>query len=143
MAFRIFGIPTLSVDCIVDRAHNALEEINITLNNNHGLANILIIFTSLFIDFMSASTILYWFFRYNLKNTKIGFIFYFVKQFKIGIRDFPILYDPITAFISIKCFYKKILCFDFILTFWYTPKFPEGHYFPYPGFPSLTVPYGR
>lgn len=63
MIFKIYGIPTISVECIVDSTHVALEKLNIILNNNLSLAYALIIVTSLFIDFMSVTTVLFWFFK--------------------------------------------------------------------------------
>lgn len=61
--FKIYGIPTISVDCILDHSHVALEKMNILLNNNLNLAYILIIVTSLFIDFISSVTVLHWFIK--------------------------------------------------------------------------------
>lgn len=63
MLFKIFGIPTISVNCIEDQTHIALEKLNITLNNNLSLAYGLIIVCSLFIDFLAVTTVVYWFFK--------------------------------------------------------------------------------
>jgi len=41
--------------------------------------------------------------------------------------------------ISLFCFYS-IRWFHLII---FSIKFPEGFFFEYPGFPSLSVPYGR
>lgn len=80
MLFKIFLIPTLSVDCIHDRSHVALEGVNILLNNNSDFAYMMIIIASMFIDFLSVVTVLHWLLKSNsLRLPIVILLFYLVR----------------------------------------------------------------
>ena len=54
------NIPFSKVDCLIDRTHDALEGVNIFLNNNINVANGMLIVVGLFLDFLTFSSFLYW-----------------------------------------------------------------------------------
>lgn len=109
--FKMFGIPTLSVPCLLDRGHQVTEPINRMCNDNPTFGHGIIIVSSLCIDFIVTSSLLYWFL--NSKSLRLP-----IALFLFYILRIPHLYI-------------------------YTPKFPDGFFFEYPGFPSISVPYGR
>lgn len=103
--FKIFGIPTLSVPCILDRGHAFLEPLNRMCNDNPAFGHAVIILSSLSIDIIVVSTMAYWLF--NAKSVRLP----------LAILGFYLIRIP--------------------HIYMYTPRFPDGFFFEYPGFPSL------
>ncbi|KRW98595.1 Phosphatidic acid phosphatase type 2/haloperoxidase [Pseudocohnilembus persalinus] len=109
--FRIVGIPALSVPCLVDRGHELTDQLNRICNDNIDFAHGITLISSLSIDIIVISSVVYWLAKARSLRLPISIALFYV------IRT-PHL-------------------------FLYTPKFPQGFFFEYPGFPSLFVPYGR
>lgn len=111
LLIKFFFLPEIEVPCLVDRVHEALNSLNQAVNTNNSLGDFFIISSSMFIDFFTLVTVIYWFFKGTSMRLAVAIIaFYLIRLPHLWI---------------------------------YTPRFPEGFYYPYPGFPSLTVPYGR
>lgn len=103
--FKMFGIPTLSVPCILDRGHEILEPFNRFCNENITFGHGVILISSLCIDFIVISSLIYWFL--NSRSLRVA--------------------------LALMMFYTVRLPHLYV----YTPKFPEGFFFEYPGFPSM------